>query len=193
VKEELVNEKGVSIEEANNLEKFVCNNAGDIDSLIEKCNSNNLFLENANASAALTDLKELGEHLKAFGVYNNITLDFSLARGLDYYTGVIYEAVLHGQQVGSIAGGGRYDELIGMFCGGKTKIPSVGVSIGIERIMILLEEKMKNQIRSNKTKVLVATIGKGMTEEKLKAGNLLWDNNIQTEFLYEAAPNPKKQ
>ena len=46
---------------------------------------------------------------------DNILFDFSLARGLDYYTGLIYEAVLLGANVGSIAGGGRYDELVGMF------------------------------------------------------------------------------
>lgn len=56
----------------------------------------------------------------------------SLARGLDYYTGVIFEAVLTGQDlVGSIGAGGRYDKLVGMFSG--KDIPAVGVSIGMRR------------------------------------------------------------
>ncbi|EZG66806.1 histidyl-tRNA synthetase [Gregarina niphandrodes] len=68
-------------------------------------------------------------------------LDFntSLARGLDYYTGLIYEAVLIGDnKVGSIAAGGRYDKLIGMFSG--KSIPAVGVSVGIERVFRMIEE-----------------------------------------------------
>jgi len=71
-----------------------------------------------------------------------VSLDLSLARGLDYYTGLIYETVFITEKgVGSISAGGRYDELVGMFSG--RRIPAVGVSIGIERIFILLEEKIR--------------------------------------------------
>lgn len=55
------------------------------------------------------------DFLDAFKVTHAIKLDLSLARGLEYYTGIIYEAVLHGASVGSIAAGGRYDGLVGMF------------------------------------------------------------------------------
>ena len=78
-------------------------------------------------------------YLDAMGALDNIIFDFSLARGLDYYTGLIYEAVLTGSDRGSIAGGGRYDGLVGMFSG--KNIPAVGVSIGIERIFAILERK----------------------------------------------------
>ncbi len=62
---------------------------------------------------------------------------------MDYYTGVIYEAVLTDEnQLGSIASGGRYDELIGMFS--NNQIPSLGISIGIERLFVILEERFKN-------------------------------------------------
>lgn len=86
--------------------------------------------------------------------------DLSLARGLDYYTGIIYEAVLtqanvvpaanetsngepaeEGVSVGSVAGGGRYDGLVGMFDPKGRKVPCVGVSIGIERIFSIMEQK----------------------------------------------------
>jgi histidyl-tRNA synthetase len=62
-----------------------------------------------------------------------------LARGLDYYTGVIFEIVLTDKkyEIGSISGGGRYDDLIGMFS--PHKIPSVGGSIGIERLFSIIE------------------------------------------------------
>lgn len=92
-----------------------------------------------------------------------MVFDLSLARGLDYYTGVIYEAVLcqtlqapnpapaeqngavsgdeAGVSLGSVAGGGRYDGLVGMFDPKGRKVPCVGVSIGIERIFSLMEQK----------------------------------------------------
>lgn len=87
-----------------------------------------------------------------------MVFDLSLARGLDYYTGVIFEAVLtqagvtpvstdtqNGSEenvsVGSVAGGGRYDGLVGMFDPKGRKVPCVGVSIGIERIFSIMEQK----------------------------------------------------
>lgn len=72
-------------------------------------------------------------YCQAMGSLDMIQLDFSLARGLDYYTGLIYECVLtESDRLGSIAGGGRYDNLLEMFSG--KKIPAIGVSIGIERL-----------------------------------------------------------
>jgi len=91
------------------------------------------------------------------GCLDNISFDFSLARGLDYYTGLIYECVLTDtDRLGSIAGGGRYDNLIGMFSG--KQIPAIGVSIGIERVFSILEEKaLKEQnVRATRTQVMVA-------------------------------------
>lgn len=89
-----------------------------------------------------------------------MVFDLSLARGLDYYTGVIYEAVLtqasavsdaneaqnganaeESVSVGSVAGGGRYDGLVGMFDPKGRRVPCVGVSIGIERIFSIMEQK----------------------------------------------------
>jgi histidyl-tRNA synthetase len=67
----------------------------------------------------------------------NVSFDLSLARGLDYYTGIIQETVLEGANIGSISGGGRYDELVGMFS--PVAIPCVGASIGIERVFTILE------------------------------------------------------
>lgn len=63
-------------------------------------------------------MEALFNYLDAYNVLDNLSFDFSLARGLDYYTGLIYEAVLTDtNRVGSIAGGGRYDGLVGMFSG----------------------------------------------------------------------------
>lgn len=84
------------------------------------------------------------------GCLGNILFDFSLARGLDYYTGLIYECVFTDtDRVGSIAGGGRYDGLVGMFSG--KEIPAVGASIGIERVFAILEEKIASKVRATST------------------------------------------
>lgn len=71
---------------------------------------------------------------------NKISIDFSLARGLDYYTGMVFEAklIINGEMSGSIAGGGRYDKLLGAFRG-DSDLPAVGGSVGIERLFAILE------------------------------------------------------
>ena len=70
---------------------------GTLYELIEKIEQEKIFGENLKAKKSLTELKRLADHLKVFGCYDEIILDLSLARGLDYYTGVIYEAVLTGE------------------------------------------------------------------------------------------------
>lgn len=75
-----------------------------------------------------------------------VDFDLSLARGLDYYTGAIFEAVLVSNEegavnVGSVSGGGRYDHLVGMFDAKGRDVPCVGFSIGIERIFSIVEAK----------------------------------------------------
>lgn len=133
-----------------------------------------------------------------------LSFDLSLARGLDYYTGVIFEAVLMNKSVnlGSIGAGGRYDNLVGMFR--KSSIPCVGCSLGIERIMNImikaateqakaLSEDGKGKIRPNVTDVMVATIGKGTMEPRLKLCAELWRHGIATEFCFNENWNLVKQ
>ncbi len=83
-------------------------------------------------------MSRLFDYLEAMDRIKKVSFDLSLARGLDYYTGIIYEIVLTDStsELGSISGGGRYDDLIGMFC--QFPIPSVGGSIGIERLFTIL-------------------------------------------------------
>ena len=78
-------------------------------------------------------VEHLGEALKLVSNREYVVLDFSLVRGMDYYTGPILEVVFDDVRIGSVAGGGRYDDLIGIFLG--RRIPATGVSIGIERII----------------------------------------------------------
>lgn len=79
--------------------------------------------------------------------------DRSLARGLDYYTGPVFETVLTDGAVGSVSGGGRYDGLIGMFSG--RDIPAVGVSLGLERLLVLMEERGMLAASTTSTQVWV--------------------------------------
>lgn len=129
-----------------------------------------------------------------------VTFDLSLARGLDYYTGMIYEIVLVDKkhELGSISGGGRYDELIGMFS--SQQIPSVGGSIGIERLFSIIEEKYKGRVKTNECEILVATAGPVKVEDKLRVLSMLWRAGIKaevmvgaTQTLYVKGSNAKKQ
>jgi histidyl-tRNA synthetase len=89
---------------------------------------------------ALDELRELIGYAALTGLGNRIKLDPSLARGLSYYTGAIFEIVVP-DLAGSLAGGGRYDQLIGMFAGKNTEIPACGFSLGLERILVLMSER----------------------------------------------------
>jgi len=92
------------------------------------------------AASAEAELKTIVDLAYRLGVDpDRVSVDRTLARGLDYYTGPVFETILNGDYSGSISGGGRYDGLIGMFSG-KGDIPAVGVSLGIERIFMLMEE-----------------------------------------------------
>jgi histidyl-tRNA synthetase len=91
------------------------------------------------APKAIAELKELFELLPAFGVPGaNYELDLTLARGLDYYTGPVYEATVDEPKVGSVAGAGRYDQLVGTFLG--REVPATGMSLGLERIIEVVGE-----------------------------------------------------
>lgn len=91
------------------------------------------------AIEAIGELRQLFDLLPAFGVPESVyAFDLSLARGLDYYTGPVYEATVDEPKVGSVVGAGRYDKLVGNFLG--RPIPATGISLGLERIIEVVEE-----------------------------------------------------
>ncbi|XP_050835813.1 histidine--tRNA ligase, cytoplasmic [Serinus canaria] len=119
VRSEMVGEKGLSPEAADRIGEYVQLHGG-LD-LIEQLLQDPKLSQNKVAKEGLGDMKLLFEYLTLFGITGKISFDLSLARGLDYYTGVIFEAVLLQQEnehveeplsVGSVAGGGRYDGLV---------------------------------------------------------------------------------
>ncbi|KAL6607825.1 hypothetical protein ACP70R_040888 [Stipagrostis hirtigluma subsp. patula] len=183
VKKELVDEKGISNETADEIGKLVKTRGHPLEVLLELRKETSKFMGNEGSVVALNELEILFKALEKANAIDKIVFDLSLARGLDYYTGVIYEAVFKGAtQVGSIAAGGRYDNLVGMFSG--KQVPAVGVSLGIERVFTIMEqqEKERNElIRATETEVLVSILGKDL----ILAAELvseLWNAGIKAEF-----------
>ena len=193
VEKELIEVKGITKEQAEKLKSFV-NLKDKPKILLDKLMQMKELIENEKGKKALNEMSILIDYLQILDVEKYCTFDLSLARGLDYYTGLIYETVLTDtNEVGSISGGGRFDNLIGMFSG--KQIPAVGVSIGIERIFNILEKHYKNDdtLRSTYTDVLVCAAGKNLTKERFKIVNELWDNGINAEILYNENPRMDKQ
>ncbi|MBC7127358.1 MAG: histidine--tRNA ligase [Candidatus Methanosuratus sp.] len=108
------------------------------------------------AVEGINELKRMMELSKAFGLEGTMVVDFSLVRGLDYYTGPVFEVKTKSKGIGSIAGGGRYDRLIEKFGGIPT--PATGISLGVERLYEVLSEELKG-CAAPTTKVFVACIG----------------------------------
>jgi len=202
VKDEMVKEKGLAEDIADKIYEYVKLKGGA--DLVETLLQDTTLMSNKHAKQGVEDMKLLLEYCKLFNVMQQVSFDLSLARGLDYYTGVIYEAVLTsipdellkaapGEQVGvgSVAGGGRYDDLVGMFAAKGKKVPCVGVSIGIERLFSIMECKLKANdgiIRTTKTQVMVASGQKNMLAKRLELLNELWDQDIKAEVIQKKNP-----
>jgi len=185
VKVEMI-DKGVSADVAERIWGFV-QHSGSPWELFNQLTESNAFGDNVSANAAMEELKTLFTYLEALDKLKYVKFDLSLARGLDYYTGLIYEAVCieEGCQVGSIGGGGRYDYLVNMFSNSDKPTPCVGVSVGIERVFTLMEAKLRKQKGSLKrppVNVLVASVGKNMMSHRMEVTNLLWKENISAEY-----------
>jgi histidyl-tRNA synthetase len=122
VRKEMVEDKGLDPVVADSIKQYVELKSGsDLDAFITRLEALPEFVANARVKAGLEEMRLLATYLEALGVAQYISFDLSLARGLDYYTGVIYEAVVTSSDargVGSVASGGRYDNLVGMFSGG---------------------------------------------------------------------------
>ncbi len=111
---------------------------------------------------------------------DRVCIDRTLARGLDYYTGPVFEAVLEGDYTGSISGGGRYDGLIGMFSG-KQDVPAVGISLGIERIFMLMDEMGLLPAIPTTTQVWVTIFSEDTRSASLEAATLMRSAGINVQ------------
>ncbi|MCF6213732.1 MAG: histidine--tRNA ligase [Flavobacteriaceae bacterium] len=121
----------------------------------------------------------------------NLEIDVTLARGLNYYTGAIIEVEIPSVKVGSVGGGGRYDDLTGIF--GLKGISGVGISFGLDRIYLALEAlNLFEAVVLPKPKVLFINFGKKEALYAVKTIKVLRQNNIQAEFYPEAAKMKKQ-
>ena len=225
VRKEMVDDKGLDGAVADQIETYVMKKGGRdlLDSLLKDEN----LTSNASAKTGLEEMGLLMDYLEAFGVLDRISFDMSLARGLDYYTGVIYEVVTEASApavasdaadgkssqksgkkdkpkkstnlddddrsndptigVGSLAAGGRYDELVGMFLG-KAQKPCVGVSFGVDRIFSITKARLEREkgtaaLRNSEVDIYVMAFGgkgfNGMLKERMDLCNKLWSAGIK--------------
>nr|GFB33832.1 histidine--tRNA ligase, cytoplasmic [Tanacetum cinerariifolium] len=132
-------------------------------------------------------VEKIGSFVKLRGHPFELLLELKKegSQGLDYYTGVIYEAITKGAtQVGSIAGGGRHDDLIGTFHS-KPFVAAIGVSLGIERVFAIMEQNQKDDkqiVRARETQVLVSIFGEDLSLAA-KLVNKCWCANLKASFL----------
>uniref|UniRef100_A0A8D3DE21 histidine--tRNA ligase n=1 Tax=Scophthalmus maximus TaxID=52904 RepID=A0A8D3DE21_SCOMX len=176
VKMEMVKEKGLSEEVADQIGEYVSMQGG-MD-LAERLLQDQKMLQSKQACAGLSDIKLLFSYLQLFQVTDKVVFDLSLARGLDYYTGIIYEGVLTQAGVAPVSNEGR-------------KVPCVGVSIGIERIFSILEQKAEasaQKVRTTEVQVMVASAQKNLLEERLRLITELWNAGIKAEVMHKKNP-----
>ncbi|TXT12880.1 hypothetical protein VHUM_01281 [Vanrija humicola] len=238
VKNEMTVEKGLDEAVADRIGEYV-GLKGKGREVLAKLQADEKLNAIASAKEGLADMALLFDYLEhAFGVLDKISFDMSLARGLDYYTGIIYEAIVEGSAppaaaaaasgaaapakgkkaakganvnedgvdestvgVGSIAAGGRYDNLVNMFAeaaGSKRdKVPCVGVSIGVERVYAILEQRRRAEAakpREKETEVFILSLGKeGLLPERMKLARKLWEAGIKAEYQYKAKPKAERQ
>ncbi len=127
-----------------------------------------LFAGLDSARPVLAQVERISEQLYALGYdHDRVALDLSVARGLAYYTGPVFEAVLlDAPQFGSVFGGGRYDGLVARFLG--EQIPATGASIGVDRLLAALDHLGRIEHRRSTAKVFVANLDPDLTGEVLE-------------------------
>jgi len=235
VRKEMIEEKGLDESVADKIWSYVQKNGGP--EILESLQSDPNLKDNKNMRKGLEDMSLLFRYLSAFQILPSIEFNLSLARGLDYYTGLIYEVITEGSApsstatgqnlqnaakketsqrkpptssnpadedrssdptlgVGSVAAGGRYDELVGMFSG-RAQIPCVGISFGVDRIFSITKARMASSsrldnVRINEVDVFVMAFGgkgfTGLLEERMEVARTLWEAGIKAELAYKNKP-----
>jgi len=152
------------------------------------------LFKNVDGSTAQIDVIErISNHLYSLG-YNDdrVSLDLSIARGLAYYTGPVFEAILtDAPNAGSVFGGGRYDDLVMRFLG--TRIPAVGASLGVDRLLAILTDLGKVDKRKSTARVLIANMDPALTDDYLQMTWELRRAGVPTELYIGTAKGMGKQ
>ena len=149
----------------------------------------------SNSEVGLKGVEELSFIFNSFKSIDlksaKLEVDVTLARGLDYYTGAIIEVVANNVNIGSIGGGGRYDNLTGVF--GLDNMPGVGISFGFDRICLVLDTlNLFPELKNSNTQVLFANFGESEAFYAYNLLNVLRTKGIKSE-LYPSDEKMKKQ
>jgi histidyl-tRNA synthetase len=134
--------------------------------------------EYPDALSALNNFREILDLIGRGGLEIKFMFEAGFARGLEYYTGLIFEVYVPELNV-AVGGGGRYDRLIELFGGGS--IPAVGVALGVDRIMLAMEKQDVHPERNREVRVLVVPVGESNIADALKISCLLRRNGIPSE------------
>ncbi|TVY43670.1 Histidine--tRNA ligase, mitochondrial [Lachnellula occidentalis] len=206
VRKEMVDEKGISGEVVDRVGEYV-RRRGDMSEMMQFLKSEPELCGNESVKAGIKDMDLLVSYLEVYDVVDKVSFDLSLARGLDYYTGLIFEVINQSpisnsvpapasseSQVGSIAAGGRYDNLVGMYT--KNAIPCVGISFGVDRIFTILNARRVEKMVPKVDAYIIALSGKdvnGLLLERMIVARELWNAGISAEFAAKVKPRQDKQ
>ncbi len=145
-------------------------------------------LKTAKPDVYLTEVLEFAQTLGA----TNIEFNPAISRGLDYYDGPIFETIVHEPKIGSVTGGGRYDGLLKAL--GGPDLPAVGTTIGMERILDVIEELgLWKNIELQTTKTLVTVFSPELMNQSIEVANKLRSVGIQTELYLDGTTKIEKQ
>ncbi|HZF65455.1 MAG TPA: histidine--tRNA ligase [Chitinophagaceae bacterium] len=188
VREELL-QKGLTIEQVSTIEEYLQID-GTNEEKLDRIRS--LLGNSDNATKGIQEMQYVLSTSRYKQKQINLSVDLTLARGLNYYTGIIFEAKAPQQvKIGSIGGGGRYDDLTGLF--GVPGVPGVGISFGVDRIYDVLEElDLFPQSLLQSTKVLFFNLGEEESKNALILMEAVRAANIAAEIFHEPAKMDKQ-
>ena len=147
-----------------------------------------VLLTDNDGTEAIADLLEMFDYLDGYTFQNTLQIDFGLARGLSYYTGCIFEVIVNTEnerqqhiKMGSIGGGGRYDDLTSIF--GVKGLSGVGVSFGAERIFDVMNElQLFDQSSTSDACLLILTMDEVSLKKGVELANTFRSNDINTDI-----------
>ena len=176
---------GLTSDQVDRIERFLGIAADERTEVVDRLRE--LFADLPEAAPAIDEVERISCHLAALGYGDDrVALDLSIARGLAYYTGPVFEAILlDAPQFGSVFGGGRYDGLVSRFLG--QNVPATGASIGVDRLLAALEHLGKIQSRKSTAQVLVTAMDPNLMSDYLEMAFELRRAGVPTE-LYLGKP-----
>lgn len=187
VQEELL-QRSLSDDQVNTIRQYLLIDGDNA----QKLNSiKHLFSKSETGLKGIEELEFILDYASTLSGKNNLVIDLTLARGLNYYTGTIFEVKAHNVQMGSIGGGGRYDDLTGLF--GVPNIPGVGVSFGVDRIYDVLEELQLFPVEVHSgTQILFFNLGEAESKKAFELMQALRGKGISCQLYHEQAKFDKQ-